>query len=25
VQTDYEYVTPSATLSELAGKKLAGD
>jgi acetolactate synthase-1/2/3 large subunit len=25
VQTDYEYVTPTATLSELAGKKLAGD
>lgn len=25
VQTDYEYVTPNATLSELAGKKLAGD
>jgi acetolactate synthase-1/2/3 large subunit len=25
VLTDYEYVTPSATLSELAGKKLAGD
>jgi hypothetical protein len=25
VQTDYEYVTPSARLSELAGKKLAGD
>ncbi|HWX77223.1 MAG TPA: thiamine pyrophosphate-dependent enzyme, partial [Candidatus Acidoferrales bacterium] len=25
VQTDYEYVTPSARLSELAGKKLGGD
>ena len=25
VQTDYEYVTPNAKLSELAGKKLAGD
>ena len=25
VQTDYEYVTPNARLSELAGKKLAGD
>lgn len=25
VQTDYEYVTPTATLSDLAGKKLAGD
>ena len=25
VQTDYEYVTPTTTLSELAGKKLAGD
>ena len=25
VQTDYEYVTPTATLSELAGKQLAGD
>jgi acetolactate synthase-1/2/3 large subunit len=25
VQTDYEYVTPTATLSELAGKTLAGD
>ncbi len=25
VQTDYEYVTPTATLSELSGKKLAGD
>ncbi len=25
VQTDYEYVTPTAMLSELAGKKLAGD
>ena len=25
VQSDYEYVTPTATLSELAGKKLAGD
>lgn len=25
VQTDYEYVTPTATLSELAGKTLAGE
>jgi acetolactate synthase-1/2/3 large subunit len=25
VQTDYEYVTPNARLSDLAGKKLAGD
>jgi acetolactate synthase-1/2/3 large subunit len=25
VETDYEYVTPAATLSEMAGKKLAGD
>jgi acetolactate synthase-1/2/3 large subunit len=25
VQTDYEYVTPTARLSELAGKKLGGD
>jgi acetolactate synthase-1/2/3 large subunit len=25
VQTDYEYVTPNATLTELRGKKLAGD
>jgi acetolactate synthase-1/2/3 large subunit len=25
VQTDYEYVTPSARLSELSGKKLQGD
>lgn len=25
VQTDYEYVTPNATLSELRGKKLAGE
>ena len=25
VMTDFEYVTPSATLSEMAGKKLAGD
>ena len=25
VMTDYEYVTPTATLSELAGKRLQGD
>ncbi|MBM4299703.1 MAG: thiamine pyrophosphate-binding protein, partial [Deltaproteobacteria bacterium] len=25
VETDYEYVTPAARLSEMAGKKLAGD
>jgi acetolactate synthase-1/2/3 large subunit len=25
VQTDYEYVTPTATLSEMAGKTLAGE
>jgi acetolactate synthase-1/2/3 large subunit len=25
VQTDYEYVTPTAKLAELRGKKLAGD
>jgi hypothetical protein len=25
VLTDYEYVTPNATLSELSGKALAGE
>jgi hypothetical protein len=25
VLTDFEYVTPSATLSQLAGKRLQGD
>jgi thiamine pyrophosphate-dependent acetolactate synthase large subunit-like protein len=25
VQTDFEYVTPTAKLAELRGKKLAGD
>ena len=25
VETDYEFVTPAARLSEMSGKKLAGD